>query len=353
MDVYLVGGAVRDELLGREVKERDWVVVGGSPERMLADGYRQVGKDFPVFLHPETGEEYALARTERKTGPGHTGFAVHADTSVTLEEDLQRRDLTVNAMARAADGVLVDPYGGRSDLEAATLRHVSPAFEEDPLRVFRVARFAAQLPGFEVAVETGMLMRTMAGKGALAELSAERVWGELRKTLSGVAPEKFIAVLRDCEALDPWFSEFRTVDPVVRNDLPGEPQRFAAFTSSLNEAGLDALASRLKTPRQHHRLARWVIRHSATAAHWQTEDVRVLYAALEDCRAFRTEGDLSQALAVVESLHGIDLQPLVRVVEEISKSVRAADFQAQGLSGHALGEALVEARIRALDQARR
>ncbi len=203
MNAYLVGGAVRDELLGLPPRERDWVVVGSTAEAMLAAGYQPVGRDFPVFLHPQTREEYALARTERKTGHGYTGFACHASPEVTLEEDLRRRDLTINAMARAADGSLIDPYGGERDLRAGLLRHVSPAFTEDPLRVLRVARFAARLAplGFRVADETQALMRTLAASGELQHLVAERVWQELSRALAEAAPQVFVRVLRDCGAL--------------------------------------------------------------------------------------------------------------------------------------------------------
>ena len=203
MQTYLVGGAVRDELLGYPVRERDWVVVGATRDDMLAAGFRQVGRDFPVFLHPETREEYALARTERKRGHGYTGFEVHADPSVSLEEDLQRRDLTINAMARAGDGTLVDPYGGQRDLEQRRLRHVSPAFIEDPLRVLRVGRFAARYAhlGFTVAEETRALMHAIVSSGELAHLPAERLWTETEKALAERSPQAFVTVLRDCGAL--------------------------------------------------------------------------------------------------------------------------------------------------------
>lgn len=218
MDIYLVGGAVRDKKLGLGTKDRDWVVVGGTPQKMLDAGYRQVGKGFPVFLHPDTGEEYALARTERKTAPGHTGFEIHAAEDVTLEEDLQRRDLTINAMAEDADGNLVDPYGGATDCEKRILRHVSDAFREDPLRVLRVARFAARFAhlGFTVAEETLSLMRLMVEDGELDTLVGERVWNELARALSEPSPQAFLKVLRDCDAL-------RVILPEV-DALYGVPQ---------------------------------------------------------------------------------------------------------------------------------
>ena len=200
---YLVGGAVRDRLLGRDVADRDYVVVGATPTEMLAAGYRAVGKDFPVFLHPETGEEHALARTERKTGRGYHGFAFDTDPAVTLEQDLERRDLTINAMAFDEAGALVDPFGGARDLEARILRHVSPAFVEDPVRVLRVARFAARYAplGFRVAEETLELMRRMVATGEVDHLVPERTWAETVRALGEAAPAAFLQVLRDCGAL--------------------------------------------------------------------------------------------------------------------------------------------------------
>src|SRR6267154_1611610 len=198
MQVYLVGGAVRDAVLGLAVKERDWVVVGGTREELLRLNYREVGRDFPVFLHPETHEEYALARLERKVSPGYRGFAVEFGPEVTLEEDLARRDLTINAMARSADGTLFDPYGGKRDLEARLLRHVSPAFIEDPVRVLRVARFAARFAplGFRVAPETETLMRAMVERHEVDALVAERVWQETERALGEPAAGAFFRTLR-------------------------------------------------------------------------------------------------------------------------------------------------------------
>lgn len=209
MKTYLVGGAVRDRLLDRPVHEHDWVVVGARPDDLLARGFRPVGRDFPVYLHPETQEEYALARTERKRGSGHTGFICDFSPDITLEDDLVRRDLTINAMALAEDGTVVDPYGGRQDLDARLLRHVSPAFREDPLRVFRVARFAARYAplGFAVADETRELMRVMTASGELAHLTPERVWKETERALGEPCPEVYVQVLRDCGALAVWFPE--------------------------------------------------------------------------------------------------------------------------------------------------
>ncbi|MCH5048958.1 multifunctional CCA addition/repair protein [Pectobacterium aquaticum] len=209
MKIYLVGGAVRDSLLGLPVTEKDWVVVGATPENLLAQGYQQVGKDFPVFLHPISRDEYALARTERKSGKGYTGFVCHAAPDVTLEQDLLRRDLTINAIARTERGDLIDPYHGRRDLESRVLRHVSEAFSEDPLRVLRVARFAARFAhlGFQIAEETMALMQTMVHEGELAYLTPERVWKETEKALGTSSPDVYFQVLRDCGALAVLFPE--------------------------------------------------------------------------------------------------------------------------------------------------
>ncbi|HZL95090.1 MAG TPA: multifunctional CCA addition/repair protein, partial [Vicinamibacterales bacterium] len=260
MKVYEVGGAVRDALLGLPVKERDWVVVGASAEELIAQGFRRVGKDFPVFLHPQTGEEYALARTERKTAPGYTGFAFDTAATVTLEQDLARRDLTINAIARDGDGVIVDPWGGRADLDARVLRHVSPAFREDPLRVLRVARFAARFAdlGFAVAAQTEQLMREIVASGEMAALRAERVWQETAKALRTERPEIFFEVLRACGALQLVFPEVDAlfgipqperwhpeIDTGVHTMLalrvaaklsPSEAVRFAALTHDLGKA---------------------------------------------------------------------------------------------------------------------
>jgi len=216
MQIYRVGGAVRDRLLGLPVTDHDWVVVGATAEQMLAAGYTPVGRDFPVFLHPETKDEYALARTERKSGPGYRGFTVHADPSVTLEEDLARRDLTINAIAQADDGTLIDPYGGRSDLQAGVLRHVSAAFVEDPVRILRLARFAARWPRFRVAAETTALCRQMVADGEADALVAERAWQELSRGLMESQPSRMFEVLRDCGALE------RVLPEVAR--LWGVPQ---------------------------------------------------------------------------------------------------------------------------------
>lgn len=217
MKIYAVGGAVRDALLGLAVKDRDWVVVGATPEAMLAQGFRAVGKDFPVFLHPQSQEEYALARTERKTAPGYAGFSFHAAPEVTLEDDLMRRDLTINAIAQDESGNLIDPYGGREDLAAGVLRHVSPAFAEDPVRILRVARFMARFTDFQVAPETMELMRAMTAAGEVDALVSERIWQEISTGLMAAQPSRMFETLRECGALKKLLPEL--------DALWGVPQR--------------------------------------------------------------------------------------------------------------------------------
>lgn len=223
--VYLVGGAVRDELLGLEVGERDWVVTGATPDDLLRQGYRQVGASFPVFLHPQTGEEYALARTERKQGHGYHGFSVEFDPGVTIEQDLERRDLTVNAIARDENGELVDPFGGQADLEQRVLRHVSPAFQEDPLRVLRVARFAARFAplGFTVHPDTLALMRVIREAGELEHLVPERAWQEIRGAMAAARPSVFLATLRACGALEVLLPEVDRLYGIPQNP-DGHPE---------------------------------------------------------------------------------------------------------------------------------
>lgn len=242
MKIYRVGGSVRDELLGRPSFDHDHVVVGTTPEVMVALGFRPVGRDFPVFLHPETHEEYALARTERKSGRGYHGFVFHTDPTVTLEEDLRRRDLTINAMARDADGALVDPFGGQRDLEARILRHVSDAFAEDPLRVLRVARFAARL-GFRVAPETMSMMRSLVAGGEVAELPVERVWQEVSRGLGEAVPSRMFEVMRECAALAAILPE---VDWLFGRPDPEFPLRLPDL-GVLTLAGVDLAAQTGRT----------------------------------------------------------------------------------------------------------
>ena len=336
MKTYLVGGAVRDELLGRVVRERDWVVVGATAEEMRAGGFRAVGRDFPVFLHPDSGEEYALARTERKTGRGHTDFAFHAEPTVTLEEDLFRRDLTINAMAKDGER-LIDPYGGQRDLAARVLRHVSPAFAEDPLRVFRVARFAAQLPEFRVAKETLALMVSM--RPELAALSAERVWKELEKALGASAPARFFALVGELHGAH-WFE---------RLDLPATTALFrerSFRTAATALAGIGwvntaaataATVAAVKAPRVPARAAVALAEHGATLAA-ATDDARLL-DALAAIGAFR-QGKLAElALAALEDCTGAP-QPSLRQLAAELRTLRV-----ESPPGPSYGLALKKSRI--------
>ena len=241
MEIYLVGGAVRDKLLGMAVKDRDWVVVGATPEEMTERGYKMVGADFPVFLHPETKEEYALARTERKSGRGYKGFTVYAGADVTLEQDLARRDLTINAMAEDSAGSLFDPFHGAADLKLGILRHVSPAFAEDPLRVLRVARFAARF-GFPVAGETLALMHTIVAAGEMEMLVAERVWSELERALGEKQPARFFEVLRECGALQRLLPELDALFGV-----PQPPQPHPEIDTGVHTLMVLTQAARLST----------------------------------------------------------------------------------------------------------
>ncbi len=264
MQIYLVGGAVRDELLGRSVTERDYVVVGATPQQMRDKGFTQVGKDFPVFLHPKTKEEYALARTERKSGKGYTGFVCDASASVSLKEDLLRRDLTINAMAKDSDGNITDPFDGQRDLNNRLLRHVSDAFVEDPLRVFRVARFAARYAhlGFSIANETMQLMQQIAEQGELAHLSAERVWSETQRSLMEQDAQIYFITLAKANALTPWFNELIVLNPDDYNPLKLAADnkakaevRFAVIASQLATAHTNALCKRIKAPNTYSELA--------------------------------------------------------------------------------------------------
>jgi tRNA nucleotidyltransferase (CCA-adding enzyme) len=344
MKVYLVGGAVRDELLGRPVSERDWVVVGATADEMKALGYRQVGRDFPVFLHPKTQEEYALARTERKTGPGHQGFAVHANPSVTLEEDLVRRDLTINAMAQSSEGEIIDPFAGVMDLEARMLRHVSDAFAEDPLRVFRVARFASVLPNFEVADETKRLMSAMAAEGALRELSAERVWAELAKAIVGASPGRFVQVLEEVGALDPWLPEFDRKVPAAPGPELTDAGAFAVYVSVLSEAEIASLAKRLKAPKSHQRLALWIARHKSAWINWRQADPDALMSALSEIQAFKPDNGLGDALEVASNLGASGCDELISAVASAREQISVEDLKDRGLNGPELGRALTAAR---------
>ena len=394
---------MRDRLLGLTPHERDWVVVGGTPEQLAALGYRAVGKDFPVFLHPSTGEQYALARTERKTGPGYYGFETRFAPDVTLEEDLARRDLTVNAMAADDDGVLVDPYGGRRDLEARVLRHVSPAFVEDPLRVLRVARFAARYAplGFSVADETLALMARIAESGELAALAPERVWAETERALGEAAPGVYIDVLHRCGALAALFPEVAALDGVpqpaqwhpevdtlvhslevlsVAAELtPDTTVRWAALVHDVGKgttpreewprhvgheergvALLQSMSTRLRVPNEHRDLARLAAKLHGRVHRAEEMRPGTLLDLLEAADAFRRGERFERLLLACEADargRGADLRErpypqagLMRRVREAAAAARL-DPRHAAEPGPQVAERMREARIAAIRDA--
>ena len=356
MRTYKVGGAVRDRLLGYPHDETDWVVVGSTPEQMITAGFSRVGRDFPVFLHPVTKEEYALARTERKTAPGHQGFTVHADPSVTLEQDLERRDLTINAMAMDDDGTVIDPYGGQTDLKAKLLRHVSPHFVEDPLRVLRVARFAARYHhlGFHIADDTLALMTDIVGAGELSHLSVERIWVETEKALGAQHPESYWQVLADCGALPELMPEVavsygiaalaRTAPNTQRVDA-----RWAALLADLPESRALEACERLKAPARFTLLATKV---SAWRAAVKTglRDAEACMTLLMGLDALRRnepfEGFCDTLLAMEQRAPEAGQSiALLRAARAAAQAVKATDIAHEGLTGADLGAAIRSAQI--------
>jgi len=403
MQIYLVGGAVRDELLGLAVRERDWVVVGARPEELLDRGFKPVGKDFPVFLHPKTSEEYALARTERKTGPGYRGFDTMFSPDVTLEQDLERRDLTINAIARdEATGALVDPFNGQRDLQERWLRHVSPAFVEDPVRVLRLARFAARFAplGFRVAPETMALLKEIAARGELDALVAERVWQETQRALEMPAPSQFFEVLREGDALPVIFPEIHALFGVPQPEqwhpeidtgvhtmmvldqatqLSDDPVvRFAALVHDFGKATtpthelprhiaheergvaiVEALCDRLRIPNAYRELGVLVSRyhlHMHKVAELRPNTVLEL---LENLDAFRRAARFEQFLLACEAdargRKGLEQrdypQPeYLRRAREVAAAVTLSAAEREGLKGFEIAKKLHDRRVRALKE---
>ena len=343
---YLVGGAVRDALLGRPVGDKDWVVVGSTPEQMLELGFTQVGRDFPVFLHPDHHQEFALARTERKQGSGHTGFSVHASPDVTLEEDLKRRDLTINAIAQSVDGQIIDPFGGVADLQAKNLRHVSAAFAEDPLRVMRVARLAAQLPDFTVDADTNALMARMCASGELQTLSAERVWQEFEKALDAPAPLRFFEVLTECGGMADWFIELDGITPAFAT--ADARSRFAELP--LNRAGFETLSARIRVPRLYLQSALDALAHADLLLHWRTVAPDQLVDALGDLKAMHDAQRLRWLLAwLSERGAGPDDEGALLAIVAQLRQVRLAEPVP---AGRAYGKALRRERIALIESQR-
>ena len=402
MKTYLVGGAVRDGLLGITGADRDWVVVGSTPEAMAAQGFTPVGKDFPVFLHPQTHEEHALARTERKTAPGYKGFVVHASPEVRLEEDLARRDLSINAIAQAEDGTLIDPYGGQHDLQHKVLRHVTEAFREDPVRILRVARFAARFPDFKVAEQTLVLMQDMVGAGEVDALVSERVWQELSKGLMSAKPSRMLQVLRDCGALKILLPEVdrlygvpqppehhpeidtgvhleMVLDETARVHAPLEV-RFAALCHDLGKGTtakellprhigheqrsvtlLRKLCERLRVPVPCRELAEVVAREHGHLHGAMSFGAEALLRLLIRCDAIRRPERFALALQACEcdargrlglqqrdypqSAH---LQTMLNAALSVDTANMSALAMQQGLSGMEVGQRIEQARVKAI-----
>ncbi len=400
MEIYLVGGAVRDKLLGLSVIERDWVVIGETPESMMKQGFRPVGKDFPVFLHPQSHDEYALARTERKTAPGYKGFAVHASPEVSLEQDLIRRDLTINAIAMTAQGQLIDPYGGQQDLEKRIFRHISPAFAEDPVRILRVARFAARYGhlGFTLAEETRELMQSMVVAGEVDYLVPERVWAELFKVLKEQTPSAFFYTLKDCTALEKIFPEINCLFGVPQPEkhhpeidtglhsmlcleqavlLSSSPEvRFAALVHDLGKGitpkelwphhygheknglyVLEKLCARLRVPNAFKALAMHVMQYH-THCHKAFElRASTLTDALGVLGAFKANNTLHEFLLACEAdakgRTGFEYAsyPQAEMIKLAAKAATSVDTSAilnSGLQGEKIGTAIRRLRIKAV-----
>ncbi len=389
MKVWKVGGAVRDTLLGRPGSDVDWVVTGATPEVMLSAGYLPVGRDFPVFLHPVTKQEYALARTERKTAPGYHGFVFHADPGVTLEEDLRRRDLTINAMAQDDAGAVIDPYGGQRDLEAGLLRHVSPAFAEDPVRILRVARFAARFVDFEVAPETQALMQEMVNAGEVDALVAERVWQELSRGLMESQPSRMFDVLHDCGALARLMPEInaewssaesvaiqwrQAIDLAAESGLP-LPARFAvvgyplgsvacAAKASATPGALQRLCERWRVPADCREVAELVGREYETLRLGQAMNAEQTVKLLDRCDAWRRPERFELTLQACECIARAQHRTATRsqaaafarwrvararaaAVDAGAAATRAAT---KGLRGPAIATAVHDARVLAVSE---
>ena len=403
MKIYMVGGAVRDALLGLPVQDRDWVVVGATPEALVAKGYVPVGKDFPVFLHPASREEYALARTERKTAQGYRGFAVHAASDVTLEEDLARRDLTINAIAQSEDGVLTDPYGGQRDITARVLRHVTEAFAEDPVRILRVARFAARFPDFNIAPDTMALMQRMVANGEVDALVPERVWQELARGLMAQQPSRMFEVLRECGALTKLLPEVARLWGVPQRaeyhpevdtgvhlmmvlDMAAQMNaplavRFACLGHDLGKGTtpqaewprhigheersarlLKALCLRLRVPNDCSELADVVAREHGNIHRSGEFGAAALVRLLERCDVFRKPERFADILLACEcdarGRLGLNEQPYpqrqrllgaLTAAQSVNTAEVAAAAEAQGQSGAAIGQAVHTARTEVLN----
>jgi tRNA nucleotidyltransferase (CCA-adding enzyme) len=403
MEIYLVGGAVRDTLLNYPISEKDWVVIGETPESMIQQGFRRVGKDFPVFLHPKSHEEYALARTERKTAPGYKGFMVHASPKVTLEQDLIRRDLTINAIAMSAEGQLIDPFGGQYDLKNKIFRHISPAFAEDPVRILRVARFAARYAhlGFKLAEETKELMILMVASGEVDHLVPERVWAELLKALKEKTPTAFFYTLKDCDALAKIFPEINALFGVPQPEkhhpeidtglhsmlcleqatcLSSKPEvRFSALVHDLGKAAtpksnwphhhghetiglpiLNKLCDRLRIPNTYKALATHVMQYHTHChkafelkASTITDLLNILGAFKDNTRLFdfllACEAD-AKGRTGLEQKH-YPQADILKLANQVASSIKTDSILNSGLQGDKIGKAIHDLRIKSVTEA--
>lgn len=347
MKIYLVGGAVRDELLGLPIKEKDWVVVGTTVNQMLDLGFRPVGKDFPVFLHPETNEEYALARTERKVGPGYAGFTFNVSAAVTLEEDLARRDLTINAMAKALSGEVIDPYGGKADLTRKILRHVSDAFVEDPVRILRVGRFLARYlsMGFVVAPETNQLMKNMVEAGEVDALVAERVWKELERALSEKHPEAFFQVLADCHALPILFPNLNFHKQELINKLRRPEQRFAAFFYDYPAEQFNWVCQRYRVPNEYRDLTTLIQKNLAQYQNIDSLSAEEIVIFLQTVDAFRREKRFNAFLEVCRVCSPKDFSERLLLYLNAANSIPVKSL-IEGLSGPQIASRLFAERVK-------
>jgi tRNA nucleotidyltransferase (CCA-adding enzyme) len=361
MRIYRVGGSVRDELLGLAVHDTDYVVVGATAQDMLDAGYRPVGKDFPVFLHPETHEEYALARTERKTGPGYTGFEVHFAPDVTLEEDLLRRDLTINAIAINKRGELIDPHGGQDDIAACLLRHVSPAFVEDPVRILRCARFAARFDQFSVAQETNQLMQQMVADGEADTLVAERVWQEVSRGLMEPAPIRMLEVLDQCNALTVALPGIALSDELrsalhwcAENDAALSSRVGAiALTMAMRNEPFEPLAKKLRIPKDCTDIANLALSQHKAILAAPASDAAQLLTTIERIDGLRRPERVKQLFDAVRAVQRVDIKPAcdrlgdaINVASAVDAGAIARPLQKEG--SRAIAQAVAQARQEAI-----
>lgn len=357
MEIYLVGGAVRDKLLGHPVQEKDWVVVGATPEEMLAKGFKPVGKEFPVFLHPQTKEEYALARTERKVGKGYKGFTFYAAPDVTLTEDLQRRDLTINAMAETPEGKLIDPYDGQTDLKNKVLRHVSAAFQEDPVRILRLARFSAKFPDFSIHPETIQLMKNMVNAGEVNALVTERVWQELSRGLANEKPIRFFEALAQCDALPILFPEIsmsgQGISLLDQTNVLTPTARFAVLLHDIPEKDLQSLLTRNRVPNEFADLALLVNRHHEFYHQSLSANAETILKFLLTIDALRRPQRFEDFLMACQIIHPditTDQQQKIKNALQIIKTIDTKSLQEKNLVGESFAKELEKLRLSALQK---